>query len=160
VAPDAALDGLVPARGCASGSGGSVGWPGGCVRPRRPAARGWADTPSAVRHPAEDSASAAARCGSSSSPRWPGSQIGATRRQGVAGSGGPAHDGTGRARQLFRGVAAAPLPRRRYSSSSSLRWWASLRHGPVLLEPSCHMAPGWDARSSQPVKPDPIRSAR
>ena len=93
-------------------------------------------------------------------PRWPGSQIGATRRQGMAGSGGPAHDGTGRARQLFRGVAAAPLPRRRCSSSSSLRWWASRWHGPVLLEPSCRMAPGWDARSSQPVKLDPIRSAR
>ena len=68
MAPDAALDGLVPARGGASGSGGSAGWPGGCVRPRRLAARGWADTPSAVRHPAEDSASAAARCGGSSSP--------------------------------------------------------------------------------------------
>ena len=160
MAPDAALDGLVPARGGASGSGGSAGWPGGCVRPRRPAARGGLTPRQRCgirrRTPPPRQRDVAAP----PPPRWPVSQIGATRRQGVAGSGGPARDGTGRVRHLFRGVAAAPLPRRRCSSSSSLRWWASWWHGPVLLEPSCRMAPGWDARSSQPVKLDPIRSAR
>ena len=111
MASDAALDGLVPARGGASGSGGSAGWPGGCIRPRRPAARGWADTPSAVRHPAEDSASATARCGGSSSPavaRQP------DRRDGTARRGGLGRTGSRRHRPC-----AVPLPWRRGSSFST-----------------------------------------